>query len=145
MTTKVMASTSGTDSATTMPVRQPSERKLTTSTMPSASTKERTNSKIAWSTTFGWSAICSMSMPCGTPRHELVGRRPDVLAEREDVRALRHDDADAEGRLAALAHEVVGRVLEAARHRRDVAEAEDRARPPRPAFRRPPSRRRARR
>ena len=39
MTTKVIASTSGTESATTMPVRQPRERKLTRSTMPSASSE----------------------------------------------------------------------------------------------------------
>ena len=38
MTMNTIASTSGTDSATTMPVRQPSVRKLTSSTMPSAST-----------------------------------------------------------------------------------------------------------
>ena len=66
MTMNTIASTSGTDSATTMPVRQPSARKLTNSTIASASTKECTNSLTACSTTFGWSAICSTSMPCGT-------------------------------------------------------------------------------
>jgi len=67
MTMKTIASTSGTDSATTTPVRQPRARKETNSTMASASTKERTNSPTACSTTFGWSAICSISKPCGTP------------------------------------------------------------------------------
>ena len=45
ITTNTIASTSGTDSATTMPVRQPSERKLTTSTIASASAKLRRNSE----------------------------------------------------------------------------------------------------
>ena len=66
MTTKTMAKTSGTDSATTMPVRQPSDRKLTTRTMISASAKERVNSPMACWTTAGWSATCSMSMPRGS-------------------------------------------------------------------------------
>ena len=47
------ASTSGTEVATTMPVRQPSDRKLTPSTITSASAKERRNSKTARSTTAG--------------------------------------------------------------------------------------------
>ena len=47
MTMKVMASTSGTDRATTMPVRQPSEMKLTSSTMPRASAKDLANSLMA--------------------------------------------------------------------------------------------------
>ena len=66
MTMKTMASTSGTDIATTMPVRQPSATKETNSTIASASMKECTNSPTACSTTFGWSAICSTLMPCGT-------------------------------------------------------------------------------
>ncbi len=39
MTTKVMASTSGMATATTMPARQPSDRKLTASTIAMASNK----------------------------------------------------------------------------------------------------------
>ena len=66
MTMKTMPSTSGTDSATTIPVRQPSARKETNSTIASASTKECTNSPTACSTTLGWSAIRDTSMPCGT-------------------------------------------------------------------------------
>src|SRR5829696_5428954 len=60
--------------------------------------------------------------------HELVLGSADGLAEVEDVRALRHDDADAESRLPALTHEVVGGVLEAAGHGGDVAEPEGPAR-----------------
>ena len=66
ITTNTIASTSGTDSATTMPVRQPSERKLTTSTIASASAKLRRNSETEWSTICGWSAICVISMPTGS-------------------------------------------------------------------------------
>ena len=67
ITTKVMASVTGTDRATTMPVRQPSDTKDTNSTMTSASRKERSNSNSDSSTTLGWSAIWVASMPCGTP------------------------------------------------------------------------------
>ncbi len=53
MTMKTIASTSGTDSATTMPVRQPSATNETNSTIASASMKECTNSLTACSTTLG--------------------------------------------------------------------------------------------
>ena len=53
MTMKTIASTSGTDSATTIPVRQPSATKLTNSTIASASMNECTNSPTACSTTLG--------------------------------------------------------------------------------------------
>ena len=57
ITMNTIASTSGTDSATTMPVRHPNATKLTNSTIASASMKECTNSPTARSTTLGWSAI----------------------------------------------------------------------------------------
>ena len=60
-------------------------------------------------------------------RFDLLHRGFDILAELDDVGALGHDDADAERRLAALTHEIARRILEAARYRRDVAEAEARA------------------
>ncbi|MNQ22271.1 hypothetical protein D3C85_354100 [compost metagenome] len=44
MTAKVIASTSGIDSATTRPVRRPREKKLTRRTMITASVSTRTNS-----------------------------------------------------------------------------------------------------
>ena len=98
MTMKTMASTSGTDAATTMPVRQPSARNETNSTIASASMKECTNSPTACSTTFGWSAICSTLMPCGTAFMNSPVALLDVLAEIQDVGALGGDDADADAR-----------------------------------------------
>ena len=65
ITKKTIASTSGTDSATTMPVRSPSDRNETRSTIPSASAKDLTNSWIECSTTTGWSAILSTVSPTG--------------------------------------------------------------------------------
>ncbi len=53
MMVSTIASTSGTERATTMPARQPSDRKLTTSTMPSASMKVSKNSDTDSSTIFG--------------------------------------------------------------------------------------------
>ena len=53
ITMNTIASTSGTDSATTMPVRHPKATKLTNSTIASASMKECTNSPTARSTTLG--------------------------------------------------------------------------------------------
>ena len=50
---KVIASTSGMDSATTMPVRRPRLKKLTASTITTASTSERMNSLTAFLTTLG--------------------------------------------------------------------------------------------
>jgi hypothetical protein len=50
MTRSTMARTSGTDNATTMPVRQPSDRKPTSNTIASASPKDLTNSDIDSST-----------------------------------------------------------------------------------------------
>ena len=51
--TNTIASTSGTEVATTRPERQPSETKLTPSTIASASRNERVNSNTAASTTLG--------------------------------------------------------------------------------------------
>ena len=56
-------STSGTDIATTMPARQPRLTKLTTSTIASASSSERSNSQMASLTVVGWSATRSSSTP----------------------------------------------------------------------------------
>src|SRR5262249_22864895 len=65
ITVKTIASTSGTASATMIPLRHPSEMKLTASTMISASTKDSRNSPTDSATTFGWSAIWSSWMPIG--------------------------------------------------------------------------------
>ena len=55
---------------------------------------------------------------------ELGERRVERLAERENIAALLHDDADFERGLALGADEIGGRVLVAVRHVGDVAEAE---------------------
>ena len=65
MKRKVTASTSGIDSATTMPARTPRLTKLTPSTMTSASSSVFMNSLTERSTTRGWSATWWTSMPTG--------------------------------------------------------------------------------
>ena len=73
----VAASTSGMVSATTSPVRAPSDRKDTTSTIATASSRERMNSPTEFFTTAGWSETCSNSMPRGNPalRRAIVSLR----------------------------------------------------------------------
>ena len=65
MTKNVIASTSGIDSATTRPVRTPSDRKLTSSTMTTASVSTLTNSPTDSSTAAGWSETLCSSIPAG--------------------------------------------------------------------------------
>ena len=65
MATNTPASVNGTESATMMPVRKPSERKLTAITMPTATANLNRNSPIASSTTCGWLAMRVNSMPTG--------------------------------------------------------------------------------
>ncbi|MNI78495.1 hypothetical protein D3C73_1348710 [compost metagenome] len=65
MQANVIASTSGIASATTMPVRTPSEKKLTSRTMASASTSTRTNSPTPVLTAAGWSDTLLNCMPAG--------------------------------------------------------------------------------
>ena len=65
MPTSVPASTSGTLIATTRPVRQPSDRKLTISTMASASRKLSWNSATSLATTCDWSFSRTASIPSG--------------------------------------------------------------------------------
>ena len=66
MTMATRPSTSGTEAATTMPVRQPRKTKLTASTMARASRKARSNSQTEASTTCGWSAYFSSVTPAGS-------------------------------------------------------------------------------
>ena len=66
MAAKVIASTSGMVSATTMPDCRPSEKKLTSSTMPTASASVSTNSATESRTAEGWSETCSRRMPTGS-------------------------------------------------------------------------------
>ncbi len=102
MTTNTIASTSGTDSATTMPVRQPSDRKLTSSTMASASTKVRNELRhrlVDDVRLIGDLRDLDADRQLGGDgAHRLL----QVLAERDDVGAVLHGDAEAERRLAAL-------------------------------------------
>ena len=66
ITIATRASTSGTEAATTMPVRTPRKRKHTASTMASASRKVRSNSHTDSSTIRGWSATLSTTTPTGS-------------------------------------------------------------------------------
>ena len=66
MPANVIASTSGIDSATTSPVRQPSEKKLTNSTIATASLSTRTNSPTDSLTAAGWSETLRSSIPAGS-------------------------------------------------------------------------------
>ena len=66
ITSATTPSTIGTESPTTMPVRQPRLSRLTASTIASASSSERSNSQIDSLTTVGWSATRSSSTPYGS-------------------------------------------------------------------------------
>ena len=65
ITPKVIKSTSGIDSATTKPGRMPSEKKLTASTMTTASNRLFLNSCTDSSTTRGWSDTAWICTPTG--------------------------------------------------------------------------------
>ena len=67
MNKKVMESTSGIDKATTMPVRSPSESRLTARTMITASASERANSPMERLTESGWLDTWCRSTPTGNP------------------------------------------------------------------------------
>ena len=122
--TNTIASTSGTEVATTRPERQPSEKKLTASTIASASTNERVKSN---------DRARRRPRLIGDARDrdalrqfglEIGERRVERLAERQDIAALLHDDADFERGLAFGADEERRRVFVAVRDVRDVAEPE---------------------
>ena len=68
MKRNVTKSVSGIESATIRPVRSPSDRKLTTSTMATASASERVNSPTERFTVAGWSLTRSSSRPTGSSR-----------------------------------------------------------------------------
>ena len=57
-------------------------------------------------------------------RLEICHRLVDILAEGEDVAALEHDNADADGRFTVLVDQEIAGVLEPARDLRDVAKPE---------------------
>ena len=125
MTMKTIASTSGTESATTMPVRSPSVRKLTSSTIA-----ERFEERLE---EFRHRAVDDVRLVGdlgdvdadrklgGDRLHRLL----EALAQRQDVGAVLHRDAETERRPAAFAHDEARRVLVAAPDGRDVAQPED--------------------
>ena len=122
ITSATTPSTIGTESPTTMPVRQPRLNRHTASTIASASSSERSNSQTDSLTTVGWSAdaleldaVRQLGLHVGDG---LLER----LAEVDDVAVVGHHDAEHDHLLAVVAHRVQRRVLVAARDRREVAE-----------------------
>ncbi len=69
---KVTASTRGMDNATTRPVRKPRLKKLTASTMTTASSSVCMNSSTERFTTSGWFEYWCTSMPTGRSRLTLL-------------------------------------------------------------------------
>ena len=125
ITTATAPSTSGTEAATTMPVRQPRLTRLTASTMTSASSSERSNSHTASFTTSGWSATRSSSTPYGSSPWIFADGGVDRLAELDDVAVVGHHDAEHQHLLAVVADRVGRRILEAARDGGEVAELDE--------------------
>ena len=121
---KVSASTSGMHSATTRPVRKPSDRKLTTSTMTTASARLFLNSCTDSSTTRGWSLTAWICDADRQARLHALDGLVQLLAEADHVAALAHADRQADRLLAVEAHLRGGRVDHAAPHLGDVAQAE---------------------
>ena len=78
--------------------------KLTASTIITASISTRTNSPTERDTALGWSWICvqlDADRQLGADRRRSPLQR---LAERDDVAAPRHRDAERDHRLALVAH-----------------------------------------
>ena len=120
-------STIGTDSPTTIPVRQPRLIRQTASTMPSASSSERSNSQIGFADdgrligdALELDAVRQLALNLG---HSLLYR----LAEIDDVAVVGHRDAEHQHLLAVVAHGVGRRIFVAARDRREVAELDQAA------------------
>ena len=92
--------------------------------MPSASTKVSTNSETECSTMSGWSAICVTLDSDRKLGDDRIHRGFQILAERQNVGAILHRDAEAERGLTAFADDEAGRILVAALDGRDVAKPE---------------------
>jgi hypothetical protein len=114
MTTNTMASTSGTDNATTMPVRQPSARKLTKG-MDELSDRMLDHDRLVGD-------LLEIE-PLWHCAHETRGGVFDGGTELENVGALRHHHPDADGRFVFLPHQKVRRIGKTMGYRRNVAEA----------------------
>ena len=125
MATKVMARTSGIAIATTMPGRQPSDRKLTPSTMAMASISVLMNSPTASSTTCGWLATRCDSIPAGKSEVSWASRSLMCSPNCQNVGVLAHRDGEADGRSAVVAEHRLLRVDVGSSHLGDVAQPEE--------------------
>ena len=109
MTTKVMASTSGIDSATTRPARMPRLMKLTASTMTTASNSARVKPETASSHHL---RLVGDQMHADADRQ--LGQRSRFicssqrLAEGQQIGARLHADGETDRRLAVEAEQRVG-------------------------------------
>ena len=124
MTMKTIASTSGTDIATTMPVRQPSATKETNSTI--AKRLDEGIHELADGALDHLRLVGDL-LDIDALRHglhEVGGRLLDLLAEFEDVGALGGDHADAERGLAFLAGDEGRGIDKTVRDGGDIAEPE---------------------
>ena len=121
---KTIASVSGIDSATTVPGRTPSATKLAAMMIRIACHSEVVNSLIARSTVTAWSATRTGSMPIGSSAWISAIACSMLLAERQDVAAVPHRDAEPDGGLAVDAEHRLRRVGIAAADLGDVAEAD---------------------
>ena len=98
--------------------------KLTASTMTTASISMRTNSLTELDTARGWSCTCTSLMPAGRPSSISAVAALQRLAQRDDVAALGHRDAQRDHFLALVAHLDRRRVDVAALDLGDVAQAQ---------------------
>ena len=78
-------------------MRRPSEKKLTTSTMATASSRLFVNSCTDSCTTRGWSDTAWISTPTGRLACTRFTVVVELLAERDHVAALAHADRQADG------------------------------------------------
>ena len=122
ITSATTPSTIGTESPTTMPVRQPRLSRQTASTIASASSSERSNSQIGFADDGRLVGDALELDAVGQLRLDLGDRLLDRLAEVDDVAVVGHRDAEHQHLLAVVAHRVGRRILVAARDRREVAE-----------------------
>ena len=125
MATNTPASVNGTESATMMPVRNPSERKLTAITIPTATANLNRNSPIASSTTCGWLAMRVNSMPTGRSARIAFSATASALPRSITLAPLAMATPSATACAPIVAHDEARRILEPAADLGDVAEPED--------------------
>ena len=120
ITTKTMARTRGTDSATTMPVRsqgretdEQHNRQRFDEGMHELSDCVLDDSRL-----IGDLLEIESAWYC---RHEVCGGAASGRSHFKNIGALRHHDADADGRLVLLPHHKIRRIGKAVCHRCDIA------------------------